>query len=379
MKLCFLAPANSVHSYRWIKYFADKGHEVTWVSLHPATVNRIEGVDIRHIAVPLGSAGASLAALKLRAIMKTRQPDVLHIHSVALYGVVGALCGFRPYVATAWGSDVLNASASWWKRHLVRYALRRASLVTCDAHHMVAAMERLGIDRRAMEMICFGIDTERFCPAGRSGAPSLDWKDAERPKIISLRSFHPVYDLKSLIEAATIVVARVPSARFILAGSGPQEDFLKEMAKSLGLEDNVSFPGPIPNEQLPALFATMDVYVSTALSDAGIAASTAEAMACGLPVVVTDSGENRLWVQDGRGGFVVPTGTPAALAEKILHLIENGETREAFGRINRKTIVEKNNYGTEMAKMEKIYTELARLGRAGRSAANDVIPPRRTD
>jgi len=370
MKLCFLAPANSVHSYRWIKYFADKGHEIIWASLHPVTVNKIEGVDIRKIVVPLGSAGAPHAALKLRAIMKTRQPDVLHVHSVALYGVVGALCGFRPYVATAWGSDVLNASASWWKRHLVRYALRRASLVTCDAHHMVAAMERLGIDRRAMEIIYFGIDTERFRPAGRGGFQSGDWRDAERPKIISLRSFHPVYDLKSLIEAASIVVKRVPSARFILAGTGPQEGFLKEMVRSLGLEDSISFPGPIPNEQLPALFASMNVYVSTSLSDAGIAASTAEAMACGLPVVVTDSGENRLWVQDGRGGFVVPTGDPATLAEKIIHLIENGEAREAFGRVNREAIVERNNYGTEMAKMEKIYHELARLRKRPSGSAN---------
>ncbi len=102
----------------------------------------------------------------------------------------------------------------------------------------------------------------------------------------------------------------------------------------------------------------MDVYVSTSLSDAGLAASTAEAMACGLPVVITDFGDNRKWIEDGESGFIVPLKDPKALAEKIIYLLKNKDIRREFGMRNRKIIEEKNNYYREMEKMENSYIEL---------------------
>ncbi len=104
----------------------------------------------------------------------------------------------------------------------------------------------------------------------------------------------------------------------------------------------------------------MDVYVSTSLSDAGIDASTAEAMACGLPVVVTDVADNKKWVDNGVNGFVVPVKDPKSLAEKIIYLLQNEDIRKKFGKINRKIIEERNNYYKEMKKMEDIYKELIR-------------------
>jgi len=102
----------------------------------------------------------------------------------------------------------------------------------------------------------------------------------------------------------------------------------------------------------------MDVYVSTSLSDAGIAASTAEAMACGLPVVITDSGENARWIEPGRNGFLVPLSEPGALAEKLLRLIDDPELRSRLGAAGRATIQERNDYQVEMAKMETLYQQI---------------------
>jgi glycosyltransferase involved in cell wall biosynthesis len=120
----------------------------------------------------------------------------------------------------------------------------------------------------------------------------------------------------------------------------------------------VRFVGWISNDELPRYLASSDIYVSTSLSDAGLSASTAEAMACGLPVIVTDSGENRVWIEDGKNGFVVPLANPKILAEKIIYLIKNKDIKARFGEINRKIIEERNNYYKEMAKMERIYEEI---------------------
>jgi glycosyltransferase involved in cell wall biosynthesis len=98
--------------------------------------------------------------------------------------------------------------------------------------------------------------------------------------------------------------------------------------------------------------------VSTSLSDAGIAASTAEAMACGLPVVITDFGDNGRWVKNGEGGFLFRPGDHEALAQAIVWLLTHEGARSAFGRVNRTTIEQHNDYEKEMAKMERLYEEL---------------------
>ena len=81
-------------------------------------------------------------------------------------------------------------------------------------------------------------------------------------------------------------------------------------------------------------------------------------MASGLPVIVTDFGDNRKWVEDGVSGFIVPLRAPNALASKIIFLLNNEATRRKFGQIGRQIIEEKLNWEKEMTKVEKIYEEL---------------------
>jgi glycosyltransferase involved in cell wall biosynthesis len=176
--------------------------------------------------------------------------------------------------------------------------------------------------------------------------------------VISLRSLEPVYDLETLIKAVPTVVKKLPQAIFLIAGEGSQREYLESLANNLGIFNNVKFTGSIPNSQLPDYLTTADVYVSTSLSDAGLSASTAEAMACGLPVVITDSGENRRWVKDGEGGFLIPVRDPESLADRILYLLGNEKTRSRFGERNREIIMERNNYLKEMKRMEGLYKKV---------------------
>ena len=123
------------------------------------------------------------------------------------------------------------------------------------------------------------------------------------------------------------------------------------------------FIGRYLNSDLPKMLRSADVYVSTSLSDAGIAASTAEAMASGLPVVITDTGENRRWVEEGESGFVVAARDSSALAEKLILLLKDFQKRADMGQAARAVIVERNNYVREMEKMEVLYRDLL-IGRS---------------
>jgi len=357
LKLCFLAPANSVHSIRWCKYFADRGHDVHLISFHPAVAPVPEGVRVYRIDIGSVPVIKYLKAYwRVKRLIREIAPDILHLHSLALYGL-GAYAGQHPYVATAWGSDVIDYQHGCISGRHLRYVLRMARATTCDAHHMRDLMLRLGAVPNNVKMVMFGIDTERFIPVSRSRTIESKHGLHGRQVVISMRNFYPVYDIETLIEAVPMVIKGGVDPVFMIVGTGPEESRLRALTRKYCVEKHIVFTGALDNEVLPAYLSLADVYVSTALSDAGISASTAEAMACEKPVIVTDSGENSRWIDDGRNGYVIPVRSPRILADRIVMLLKEGETRRIMGGLARKRIIEKCNYQTEMAHMEEIYRE----------------------
>jgi len=361
-----LANAASVHTIKWASFFVNRRHDVDVISFENA---QIEGATVHVLKLPVLVKNATFplkiaSVYRIKALIKSIKPDILHAHYATNYGLFGALCSFRPFVITAWGSDVLvdprARLISMIKRPMAEYALRKADLITCDAEHMREAMRRLGVPPEKISLICFGVDTKKFSPGQRSKELRVKLGLNESPAVISLRNLEPIYDVETLIESAPLVIKEIPETKFVVAGKGSEETRLKELAKSLGVKDSVNFVGFIRNEELPEYLTTMDVYVSTSLSDAGIAASTAEAMACGLPVIITDVMDNRKWVKDGTNGFLIAAKNPKSLAEKIIYLLQNEDIRRRFGQLNRKIIEERNNYYKEMEKMENIYEKLFR-------------------
>jgi len=362
MKLCFLANANSIHSFKWIKYFADRDHEIHWISLTKNEFGEIENVKfylLREFSFKL--LDILLNVIPVRRLIKKISPDVLHVHYAGVNGVFGVLSGFRPFILTAWGSDILIAPKSIIIRPLIKFVLKKADLITCDAEHMKNAMIKLRADSSKIRIIYFGIDTEKFRPGPKDEKLIKELGFENSSIVISLRNLEPGYDLQTLIKATPLVLKEFPRVKFIIAGKGSEEKKLKELAKNLDVLESIRFIGWISNDELLRYLRIADVYVSTSLSDAGIASSTAEAMACGLPVVITNSGENEKWIKDGQGGYLVPVKAPEVLAEKIIFLLKNKDAGRKMGMAARKTIEEKNNYYKEMEKMEKIYEKIKRL------------------
>lgn len=355
MKICFLAPANSIHSFRWIKYFADKDHEVHWISMHPLDFNIPSNIKYYEFSHKNWFWNFFSIVKKVRNLIKKIQPEILHIHSVAVYGTVGILSGFHPVIATAWGSDILVSGRLFWRKPLLKITLKKVDLITCDADHLIETMKNLGITQNKIQLVYFGIDTKVFSPEKINKILKTSLELNGSVTVISLRNLYPIYNVELLIEAIPFVVSEYSKVKFIIAGSGSEKQKLEALALSKGIMSNVKFIGKIPNEKLPYYLRLSDIYVSTSLSDAGIASSTAEAMSCGLPVVVTDSGENRIWVKENKGGFVVPVNSPEKLAQRILALIRDKKMRLKYGRFNRQMILENNNYYTQMNMMEKIY------------------------
>jgi glycosyltransferase involved in cell wall biosynthesis len=273
---------------------------------------------------------------------------------------MAALSGFKPVILSAWGSDVLiEPKESRFAKFKVQRAIKGAEMFHCDGIKTFQALEDYGAHAENIHKVGFGINHERASPDARTDEMKEKYGFSGHPVIISLRSLAPVYDVGTLVKAIPYVLDEHIDARFVIIGGGPQELMLKNLAENLKITDQVKFTGLVPFQDIPRLLASSDIYVSTSLSDAGLAASTGEAMACELPVVITDDPDNRDWITDGHNGFIIPIKSPEILAKKINILLDDEELQKKFGKLNRSIILERNDYNLEMSKMEKIYQQMA--------------------
>lgn len=370
LTICFFGDAKKedVFTLRWARYFADKGHNVHLISYTEAGDRDVGNIKIHVIRKKISTSSILLNRFinlpllmwDVKNLIKIINPDVINSHCVTSYGTLAALSGFHPFISTAWGSDILiNPKRNWFAKLSVKWILDKADLITCDANHMKKAMSDLGADEKKIKIIYFGVKPDMFFPGEKNDGLVKDWGFEKSDKIIfSLRNLEPIYRIETLIKAIPIVIKKFPSAKFVIAGKGSMEETLKKMADDLGVSGNIRFIGWINRDNLLKYLQTANIYVSTSLSDAGLSSSTAEAMLSGLPVVITNSGENTLWVKNNFEGFVVPVKDPESLAEKIKYFLENPDERKRMGILARKKIEEKNNYYNEMSRMEQIYYQL---------------------
>ncbi|MCU0652681.1 MAG: glycosyltransferase family 4 protein [Candidatus Pacebacteria bacterium] len=356
--ICFFGDAAARHLWRWTRYFAQQGYQVHVVTLNGELVDDYGPVKVHVIKKTVNAAGpvARLANIvpaffAAKMILRKVRPDIIHGQDLGGNSWLAALCGFHPLIVTPWGSDVLiHAKADRVARMMTGFALRRADLVVCDGENTKEAVKNFGIPEEKIKLFTFGVDIDKFKPPAG---------DAARGKaVVSTRFLTPVHDVETLVRAAAIVIRKVPEAKFVLVGDGEQKGYLQKLATDLGIAGNIEFSGRVSEARMVSCLQTADIYVSTSLSESGLAASTAEAMACELPVINTDSGDIRLWIKDGEGGFVIPLKDYELLAEKILYLFDNDAARAAFGKINRAVIWEKNNYYKEMAGIDAIYRRM---------------------
>lgn len=290
--------------------------------------------------------------------MKEIKPDIVQAQFIGVPGYLGAASGFHPLVLIARGSDILiMPKQNPMYRFLTKQALKRADCIICVSSALKEEVIRLGALKNKVEIAPAGVDTEEFSPGLRNEMLLRMLEIDDSPVVISTRSLKPIYDVETLIKAIPLILAEIPQAKFVVAGTGEQEDYLKELARDLGVANNTKFIGWVPRTEVPKYLSSADIYVSTSLSD-GTSNSLLEAMACGLAPVVTDIPANRPWIKDEENGFLFPTRGYERLAAKIIYLLKNQEARGHFGRRSRDMVRGEAEEETQMRKLERIYYEL---------------------
>ena len=132
----------------------------------------------------------------------------------------------------------------------------------------------------------------------------------------------PEYLIEDLIKAFQLVVKEVPLAKLEIAGSGSEEDMLKEQVKKLQLENNITFHGRLNKEQLINLLYSSDIYISIIQTE-GISSSLIECIAAKLLPLVAKMPASETLINDNINGFLITDITPKQLSKTMLNAIES--------------------------------------------------------
>jgi glycosyltransferase involved in cell wall biosynthesis len=268
--------------------------------------------------------------LELRRILRTIEPDVIHAGPIQTCAYIAALAGDRsgaPLVSMSWGSDLLvDAHKNSWMRNLTRFALRRSDWLLGDCRAVQdAAVEAFGFPAEHITLFPWGVDLQRFHPPSREGLPpsspvgrvSLPASYPGDFVVLSLRSWEPIYGVDVVIKGFARAAAVEPRLRLMLLSGGSLALQIQRMIEQNGLRDRVHLGGQVSQTDLPRFYQAADLYLSASQSD-GSSISLLEALASGLPALVSDIPGNREWVQPGEQGWLFPAGDPDALAQGLL-------------------------------------------------------------
>ncbi len=306
MKICYVGGANSIHLQRWVKWIANKGHDVHLITDHPTEINAVKIYLLRQKQRE-NILNFFLKIRETKKLVKKINPDLLHAHYVFGFGTFGACTNFHPFVLSAWGSDILiDPKKSKVIKFLVKFSLDKADLITSDGENTIDEIKKFRVDSKKIHRVYHGVDPLQFNPSRIDETLKKKLGVSGCPIIVSTRNLTPIYDIETLIQSVPLILKIFPKAKFIIAGAvedvGDMKknylDHLIGLSKNLGVIDSIRFVGKIPHDQLPYYLTASNVYVSTSLSDGGIALCTVEAMACGLAPIVTDVGDNRKWIKD---------------------------------------------------------------------------------
>ncbi|MCW5632295.1 MAG: TIGR03088 family PEP-CTERM/XrtA system glycosyltransferase [Rubrivivax sp.] len=328
---------------------------------------RIHRPDVQVYALNRSRIGTWALRRALYGHFRSLRPAI--VHSRAMSGLdallPACLAGVRCRVHGEHGWDVDNLRGQRIKPRLLRRLhapmVTRYVAVSRDLERYL--VHGIGVSPERITHICNGVDTERFAPARDR---DLSWlpEDFRRPGVLRVGTvgrLQPVKDQATLLRAFAAWLARDSGARaqarLVLVGDGPLAAPLRELAGALGLADRCFFAGA--RHDVPRTLGALDLFVLPSLNE-GISNTVLEAMAAGLPVLVTAVGGNVELVPDGEVGRHFVPGDVFTLADLLQAYGADIGLRRAHAQAARARALAKYSLPVMVGAYRQLYDDLMR-------------------
>ena len=308
------------------------GHRAMLVAHPDGELRRraAEGLELLPIA-PRTEMDLS-AAWKLSRAIKQLRPQVVHAHDPHAVAMASLALNMSrqpkraPLVASRRVDFRLKGNA------LSRWKYDQVDLFICasDAIRTMLLADGIAADRAVT--VHEGIDLARVEAAPPAPIHEQLWLPHNAPIVGNVAALVPHKGQKHLVEAAALVVRKVPDARFVIAGEGELRASLEQQIRHHNLEKHVLLAGF--RTDILSLHKAFDVFVMSSVTE-GLGTSLLDAMAAGKPIVATTAGGMPEVVKDGETGILVPPRNDQALADAIVRLLTDGALRTRMGDAGR--------------------------------------------
>jgi glycosyltransferase involved in cell wall biosynthesis len=363
MKIIYFSSDYGPHDHRFLSALAETEHEVFYVRLQRGSrqtedrpvPERIQIVPWAGGQKPFAWRDLPKLVLDFRRVVRQLKPDLVHAGPIQTCAFIAVLSGFRPVLTMSWGFDLMKDvhRGRWWE-FATRYTLKRSAAFTSDAQVTRNAAIHYGMNPEKTVVFPWGVDLDHFAPLASGLRPA-----SESFTIFCNRSWEPNYGVDVLARAFAKVAQQKPEVSLLLLAGGSQGPVIRQILSSGGVIDSVTFVGQISQKDLPRYYHLADLYVSPSHVD-GSSVSLMEALACGLPCLVSDIPANLEWVFDGKNGWTFPDGDHNALAARILQIIDQRETLPQIGHNARDVAEARANWPKNVEKLLAAYQGIAK-------------------
>lgn len=363
MKILMVTCADSIHAVRWANAFAAKGNEVHFVAEkgHEVKGDKMDpNVKIYYLKYS-GSKGYILNARQLHKLWRQIQPDVVNTHYASGYGLLSRLANIHPQVLSVWGSDVYDfPKVNRLNKAIVVGNLKKADAIASTSHVMAEQVRRLmNNPNQPITITPFGVNIDKFTPEGEAV------KDDNIFLFGTIKKLTYKYGIDYILKAFALFMekwkaegslGRVP--HLFICGKGENRKDFENLRDELGLAPYVEIQGYIPNDEVPKLLRSFDLFCLGSVEDSesfGVAA--VEAMACGLPVLATDVDGFKEVIENNITGFIVPRMNAEAMADKMWQLYTDPTLRLEFGKNARKRVCDMYNWENNIETLLNVLVE----------------------
>ena len=386
-------PLHSGYTFRTLSILREQ-RKLGWETFHLTSPKQIncevpeEDVDGWHFyrsppvgklsEVPVLGQWALMKQLEKRLleVVQKVQPDILHAHSPVLNAIPALRVGRRlgiPMVyevrafwedaAVDHGTTTEGSLRYLLTRALETRALKRADHVFTICEGLRADIVARGIAASKVTVIPNAVDIESFDSTGRPDAALKARLGLTNATVIGfIGSFYAYEGLDLLLDALPQIIAKLPDARVLLVGGGPQDAALKAQAQRLGLTDKVVFTGRVPHTEVQRYYDLVDVLAyprhSMRLTELVTPLKPLEAMAQGRLLVASDVGGHKELVRHGETGILFKAGSVNSLAQSITDLLSQRERWPALRQAGRRFVETERNWAASIDNYRTPYTRL---------------------
>ncbi|HUT35654.1 MAG TPA: glycosyltransferase [Planctomycetota bacterium] len=295
---------------------------------------------------------------RLTRLLRREKIAAVHAHDLqsATYGLLAGVVARVPVVLTVHGLGIFRQKrAAWLLPRLGRWLAR----VVFVGHWLQrAAADEFGVRPRRPMVVHNGVDLSAFQPGPPEPELRADMRVGEGTLVVgTVGNLRAVKDYPCLLRAFAVARARAANAVLVFVGEGAERPALEALARELGIERAVRFAGA--RSDVARLLRLFDIFALSSQTE-GISVALLEAMATGLPAVVTHTGGNPEVAIEGRTAHLVPVGDPAQMGEALARLLADPARRRAWGQAARTRVEEEFSLDRMVRAYEAVYEELTR-------------------